>query len=143
MATAAHRHDHEMPESGAALTGVAISATLHCLAGCGLGEIAGDALGTGLHLSNSPTVGLGLLFGLVGGFALGIVPYRRRGMPFGDAARYAEFVAAVCLRHQLQRLPDAECEGFMAQLTAEALEDDPPLTLDYWRLNIAARKARG
>src|SRR5204863_8785624 len=66
---------------------LATSATLHCLAGCGLGELAGDALGTGLHLSNSPTVGLGLLFGLVGGFALGIVPYRRRGSPFGDAAR--------------------------------------------------------
>ena len=66
---------------------LATSATLHCLAGCGLGEIAGDALGTGLNLSNSLTVGLGLVFGLVGGFALGIVPYRRRGRPFGEAAR--------------------------------------------------------
>src|SRR5436305_1627297 len=31
--------------------------TLHCLAGCGLGEVAGDALATGLNLSNGLTVG--------------------------------------------------------------------------------------
>src|SRR5205085_12681043 len=55
--------------------------------GCGLGEVAGDALATGLNLSNGLTVGLGLLFGLIGGFALGIVPLRRRGLPFGVAAR--------------------------------------------------------
>jgi trans-aconitate 2-methyltransferase len=64
-------------------------------------------------------------------------------VPFEDAARYSEFVAAVCLRHHLDRLPEAEREGFMQQITGHALEDDPPLTLDYWRLNIAARKARG
>jgi len=30
----------------------------------------------------------------------------------------------------------------MEQITDQAGDDDPPLTLDYWRLNIAARKAR-
>ena len=57
--------------------------------------------------------------------------------------RYGEFVAAVCLRHHLHRLPPAERDGFMSRLTDQALADDPPLTLDYWRLNIAARKADG
>jgi trans-aconitate 2-methyltransferase len=64
-------------------------------------------------------------------------------VPFETPDRYAEFVAAVCLRHHLHRLPEPEREGFMQQMTTQALEDDPPLTLDYWRLNIAARKARG
>jgi len=52
-----------------------------------LGEIAGDALGTGLNLSNAWTIGLGLAFGLIGGFGLGILPYRRQGLSFGAAAR--------------------------------------------------------
>ena len=43
-----HHHHHEMPTSGRALTQVAISATLHCLTGCAIGEIAGMAIGTAL-----------------------------------------------------------------------------------------------
>ena len=54
---------------------------------------------------------------------------------------YAEFVAAVCLRHQLDRLRVPDRDGFMGRLTDEATADDPPLTLDYWRLNVWARKA--
>lgn len=63
-------------------------------------------------------------------------------VPFQAPDLFSEFVGAVCLRHQLHRLPEAERDGFMRQLTAQAAEDDPPLTLDYWRLNIDARKAR-
>jgi trans-aconitate 2-methyltransferase len=55
---------------------------------------------------------------------------------------YSEFVAAVCLRHQLDRLPPSDRVPFMARITEQARDDDPPLTLDYWRLNIAARKRR-
>ena len=63
-------------------------------------------------------------------------------VPFERPDRYAEFVAAVCLRHQLDRLAEADRDGFMQRVTEQALKDDPPLTLDYWRLNINARKAR-
>jgi trans-aconitate 2-methyltransferase len=63
-------------------------------------------------------------------------------VPFEAPDLFTEFVAAVCLRHQLHRLPETERGGFMQQIAARAVEDDPPLTLDYWRLNIAARKAR-
>jgi trans-aconitate 2-methyltransferase len=61
---------------------------------------------------------------------------------FETAAAYAEFTAAVCLRHQLDRLPLAARELFMERITEQALADDPPLTLDYRRLNITARKGR-
>ena len=61
---------------------------------------------------------------------------------FENPAAFSEFVAAVCLRHHLDRLPPAARERFMTQITDQARDDDPPLTLDYWRLNIAARKAR-
>src|SRR6185436_19544225 len=61
---------------------------------------------------------------------------------FDTPAAFSEFVAAVCLRHHLDRLPVTAREGFMTRITDQARRDDPPLTLDYWRLNIAARKAR-
>jgi len=61
---------------------------------------------------------------------------------FDTPAAFNEFVAAVCLRHHLDRLPSAARDGFMTQITDQASGDHPPLTLDYWRLNIAARKAR-
>ncbi|MBK5118086.1 MAG: DUF4396 domain-containing protein, partial [Thermoleophilia bacterium] len=40
-----------MPTEGSALNGVAVSATLHCLTGCAIGEIAGLAIGTALGFS--------------------------------------------------------------------------------------------
>jgi trans-aconitate methyltransferase len=61
---------------------------------------------------------------------------------FDTPDAFKEFVAAVCLRHHLDRLPIAARDGFMTRITDWAAQDDPPLTLDYWRLNIAARKAR-
>jgi len=61
---------------------------------------------------------------------------------FNSADAFSEFVAAVCLRHHLERLPvDARAE-FMGHITNDAIADDVPLTLDYWRLNIAARKSQ-
>src|SRR5699024_8828014 len=47
----AHDHQHELPTDGSALTGLAISATLHCLTGCAIGEIAGMVIGTALGFS--------------------------------------------------------------------------------------------
>ena len=63
-------------------------------------------------------------------------------VPFDRPEPYAEFVAAVCLRHHLDCLPAGDRDGFMNRLTDEATAADPPLMLDYWRLNISARKAR-
>jgi SAM-dependent methyltransferase len=62
-------------------------------------------------------------------------------VPFDRPEAYAEFVAAVCLRHQLDRLPFQDRTPFMDRITSDAMADNPPLTLDYWRLNITARKA--
>jgi trans-aconitate 2-methyltransferase len=59
---------------------------------------------------------------------------------FADAAAYAEFVSCVPLRHHLAALPDEARAPFVGEITAEAGADDPPYTLDYWRLNVDAVK---
>jgi Domain of unknown function (DUF4396) len=75
----AHEH-HEMPTSGLALTGVAVSATLHCLTGCAIGEIVGMAIGTAMGFSNLGTVILSVLLAFVFGYSLTSVPLLRAGL---------------------------------------------------------------
>ena len=72
-----------MPTSGAALTGVAISATLHCLTGCAIGEIAGMAIGTALGLSNLATIFLAIALAFVFGYGLTSLPLLRAGLALG------------------------------------------------------------
>ena len=58
-----------------------------------------------------------------------------------NAGDYAEFVSCVCIRHHLQRLPLHLRAPFAEELTGRAAQDSPPLVLDYWRLNIDARRS--
>ena len=79
--TAAHEHHHhEMPTSGLALTAVAISATLHCLTGCAIGEIAGMFIGTALDFSNLGTVVLSVALAFAFGYGLTSMPLLRAGL---------------------------------------------------------------
>jgi trans-aconitate 2-methyltransferase len=57
-----------------------------------------------------------------------------------DATTFREFVAAVCLRHHLDRLPASKRHAYLDRLVEQAAGDDPPFMLDYWRLNIDAEK---
>ncbi len=55
-----HHHHHGQNEhtpAGASQLGLAHSANLHCLLGCGVGEVAGVIIGTALALSISNIVG--------------------------------------------------------------------------------------
>jgi hypothetical protein len=75
-----HHHHHELPTSGRALTATAVSATLHCLTGCALGEIAGMAIGTAAGLSQWGTVALSVALAFVFGYALTSLPLLRAGL---------------------------------------------------------------
>jgi hypothetical protein len=75
-----HDHDHQLPTSGGALTAVAISATLHCLTGCAIGEVAGMAIGTALGFSDWGTVALAVALAFVFGYSLTSVPLLRAGL---------------------------------------------------------------
>lgn len=54
-----------------------------------------------------------------------------------DAVTYSDFISCVCVRHHVDKLPTAERARFVAALAGGAAGDNPPYTLDYWRLNIA------
>lgn len=77
-----HHHHHEMPTEGAALTSVAISATLHCLTGCAIGEVAGMAIGTALGFSDLATILLAVALAFLFGYTLTSVPLLRAGIAF-------------------------------------------------------------
>ncbi len=71
-----------MPTEGRALTGVAISATLHCLTGCAIGEVAGIAIGTALGFSDAGTIVLAVGLAFLFGYLLTSLPLLRAGLAF-------------------------------------------------------------
>jgi hypothetical protein len=81
-AAAAHSHHehHEMPTSGATLSAVAFSATLHCLTGCAIGEVAGMAIGTALGFSDFATIVLAVALAFLFGYGLTSLPLLRAGL---------------------------------------------------------------
>jgi trans-aconitate 2-methyltransferase len=61
--------------------------------------------------------------------------------PLASETDYREFVTTVIYHPHLERLPSAGLkQAFIDRVTALAAKDDPPFTLDYWRLNMQARK---
>ena len=57
---------------------------------------------------------------------------------------YRAYLASVVFGAHLARLPDEAARArFVAALTAQAAGDDPPYLLDYWRLNLRARRPGG
>src|SRR4051812_23804185 len=80
MDTQAHRgQHHELPTSGRPLTGVAITATLHCLTGCAIGEVAGMAIGTARGFGNWGTVALSVALAFLFGYSLTSMPLLKAG----------------------------------------------------------------
>ena len=86
-----HPHSHHSPEhpphTHPSLFRLATQATLHCLLGCGLGEVVGMIISTVLHLGNGASIVISLVMGFVGGLALGIVPLKKAGYPMVKAVR--------------------------------------------------------
>ncbi len=80
---------HDMPAEGRALTRLAVSATLHCLTGCAIGEVLGMVIGTGLGWSALQTVVLSVALAFLFGYALTIKPVLRNGLPLAAAVPVA------------------------------------------------------
>lgn len=78
-------HDRDDTTGGGGLWSQAMSATLHCLTGCAIGEVLGLAIGTALGWSNLPTIVLAIALAFVFGYSLTITPVLRAGLPLGAA----------------------------------------------------------
>jgi len=68
---------------------MAFFATLHCLAGCAVGEVLGLVIGSALGWGNGATIALAVALAFGFGYAFTIVPLRRAGMGWRAAARLA------------------------------------------------------
>jgi hypothetical protein len=82
-----HSHSavHHGLESGSNNWNLAFSATLHCLLGCGIGEVAGMTIGAALGWDNLNQMILGIVLGFVGGFSLGMMPLLKAQFSFKRA----------------------------------------------------------
>ncbi|MCW5920880.1 MAG: DUF4396 domain-containing protein [Saprospiraceae bacterium] len=88
-----HAHHHPIPQTlppkqqtvAPNRLRLTFSATLHCLLGCGIGEVSGVIIGTALGWGNMETMILAIILGFVGGFLLGMIPLRRAGFGWNRA----------------------------------------------------------
>ena len=78
-------HDGHSGHDSHDMSGMAVSATLHCLTGCAIGEILGLLIGTALGWGNLPTAALAVGLAFVFGYALSALPLVRSGVALGAA----------------------------------------------------------
>ena len=74
---------------GQALDRLALSATVHCLTGCGIGEVLGLVLATWWGWSDAASIGLAVVLAFAFGYSLTLVPLLRAGMAVGAAVGIA------------------------------------------------------
>jgi hypothetical protein len=72
-----------MDHSDQNLNALSFSATVHCLTGCAIGEVAGMAIGTALGFSDLATIALAVVLAFFFGYGLTSLPLLRSGMALG------------------------------------------------------------
>jgi len=81
----AHHAHHAAPDATAGR--LATAATIHCLTGCAIGELAGLLIGVSLGLNPWATMTLATVLGFASGYALGLRPLVQQGMSIAQAFR--------------------------------------------------------
>jgi Domain of unknown function (DUF4396) len=76
-------YDGSMDHRSRSLNSLALSATVHCLTGCAIGEVAGMAIGTALGFSDLGTIVLAVVLAFFFGYGLTSLPLLRSGMALG------------------------------------------------------------
>ena len=86
MSTEATAHAGQPTSS---LNRVALSATIHCLTGCVIGEVTGMTIGTALDWSNGATIALAVGLAFLFGYTLTSIPLVRAGLALGTVVSTA------------------------------------------------------
>ena len=86
--TMEHAHDPH-PVAHDSTWQTAISATLHCLTGCAIGEVLGMVLATWWGWSDGPSILLAIVLAFFFGYLLTFTSVRRHGLTFADAIKIA------------------------------------------------------
>ena len=86
--TMEHAHDPH-PVTHDSTWQTAISATLHCLTGCAIGEVLGMVLATWWGWSNGPSILLAIVLAFFFGYLLTFTSVHRHGLTFADAIKIA------------------------------------------------------
>jgi Domain of unknown function (DUF4396) len=80
-----HAHQQHAAHQHGNVNAMALSATLHCLTGCAIGEIAGLMIGTAVGLSTGWTIVLAIGLAFLFGYSLSTLPLLRAGLGLGAA----------------------------------------------------------
>jgi hypothetical protein len=80
---------HPVGEHDPSLNRVALSATVHCLTGCAIGEVLGFIIGTALGWGDWETIALAIVLAFFFGYTLTSLPLLRSGLAFGSVVGIA------------------------------------------------------
>lgn len=74
---------------GQSLNKIAASATLHCLTGCGIGEVLGMVISSALGWAAAPSIALAIALAFFFGYLLSMRPLLNSGLSLRKALRIA------------------------------------------------------
>jgi hypothetical protein len=77
-------HEHAESQNSAA-----VAATVHCLTGCGIGEVLGMVISTLAHFGNAASIAISIVLAFFFGYALTVQPVLRAGVGLRNAAGIA------------------------------------------------------
>lgn len=86
----AHRHGgHAGHGDGVSLNRLAFSATVHCLTGCGIGEVLGMVIGSALGWGTIATIALAVALAFLFGYSLTLLPLIRARLGLAKSLKIA------------------------------------------------------
>lgn len=110
---------------------MAAQATLHCLLGCIIGELAGLEIGRLLGFEIHATILLAGVLSFVSGYAVSTIPLLRKGLPFPRALRL------VLAADTLSILTMVIVDNAIMLIVPGAMNKDP-LTFHYWASRLVS-----
>ena len=82
-------HSHSSGPQQPSLNRLAVSATTHCLTGCGIGEVLGLVIATAFGWGTAASIAVAVVLAFIFGYALTMLPLLRSGMAFAAATGLA------------------------------------------------------